>query len=195
MAMRQIHPGTRWPMAGLGLTLVELLVALATLSILTAIALPSFQYVTERNRLAVSANRLQSALSSARITAVTRNMPVTFCAGNAVDGCHGAWDRQEWIIFTDRDHDAVIDEGDELLVADRLLPSERISLAGNGPFKTAVIFNGRGGARTRTGAFAAGRLRVCVRYGLSPNATDLVLIGSGRAEPERHGFHGTCPAP
>lgn len=193
--IRRNHSRARRRTRGAGLTAIELLIALAVVGILSAVVIPSFQYVLARNRLATTANRLQHTLASARITAVTRNLPVTFCAGNAAEGCHGDWSRQEWIVFTDRDHDAAIDPDDELLAVNRLLQPERVSLAGNGPFKKAVVFVSSGAARTRTGAFAAGRLRVCVPSDIRPNATDLVLIGSGRAVLEQHEFDGKCPPP
>lgn len=177
-----------------GITLLELIILLTVVSILASIAVASFNHMTARNRIVTSANHLLSALITARTIAITHNAPVTFCAGNATDGCNGNWKARKWIVFTDHDHDGQIDPDDDLHITGHLPPSSRVKLSGNGPFKKAVVFKPSGEAQTLHGAFAAGRLRVCVATEIESNATDLVLIGSGRTVSEPHDFGGTCPA-
>src|SRR3546814_12176897 len=74
-----------------GLTVLELLITLTVASVLTSIAIPSYQRINAQNRLATSTNQLLMAMVSARQAAVTRNAAVTFCAGNPDDGCDGDW--------------------------------------------------------------------------------------------------------
>lgn len=177
-----------------GMTLPELLSALAIASIVSTFSVMAFDRVAARSRLATSANRLLGAMISARLTAISRNVSVTFCAGNTRSGCHGDWNAGEWIAFVDRNHDGLVDSGEQVWLVDRLATAEVLELSGNGPFRRAVVFKPSGEAQTVTGAFAAGRLRVCTTRPINPNATDLVLIGSGRAESEPHDFGGSCPS-
>src|SRR3546814_4324913 len=130
------------------------------------------------------------AMVSARQAAVTRNDAVTFCAGNPDDGCDGDWSAHQWIVFVDSDRDGGIDADDELKLFERFSASTVIDVSGNGPFRKWIVYMPSGMARWPSGAFAAGRLRVCTEDVLTPNATDLVLIGSGRVVTEQHDFDG-----
>jgi len=176
-----------------GWSLIELVIALAVMLIAVSVALPSFDRLLADNRLATATNRLLAALASARLTAISSNQAVTFCAGNATEGCHGQWDRQEWIVFIDQNRDGLIGAGDSIRIADRLEKQPDIKLSANGPFRKAVVFRSAGSAETLSGAFAAGRVRVCAAKPIRQNANDLVLIGSGRAVREVHDFSGSCP--
>lgn len=176
-----------------GLTLIELMVALLVAALILTQAIPAFDRMLARNQLSTGANRLLAALVTGRLTAVSRNTFVTFCAGNATAGCHEDWSLQEWIVFVDADHDGQLDAGEVLLVVERL-GSGAIEITGNGPFSTAVVFEPSGAARTASGALAMGRLRVCTEKLVDPNATDLVLIASGRVEAEPYDDpEGECP--
>lgn len=62
-----------------GLTLIELIVAIAVLAIISTIGVPSFQQFTARNEVAAEVMRLTSALSQTRSAAITRRTTVTLC--------------------------------------------------------------------------------------------------------------------
>jgi type IV fimbrial biogenesis protein FimT len=98
------------------------------------------------------------------------------------------------IVFVDADRDGTLDPEDELKLSERFSASTVIEVSGNGPFRKSIVFRPTGLAQWPGGAFAAGRLRVCTEHALTTNATDLVLIGSGRVVTEQHDFDGTCPA-
>ena len=85
-----------------GLTLFELLIGLAVLSILLTVGVPSFQSTVDNNRLAAQTNALVTALNLARSEAVKRGAPVSICASTDQATCSGAtaW-TQGWIAFTD----------------------------------------------------------------------------------------------
>lgn len=178
-----------------GVTLLELLVSLAVLSITAALAVPTFGQWIARNELATTSNRLLSTMMQARHHAIAQNVAVTLCAGNRALGCHRDWALREWLVFLDDDRDGRLDPGETVVMEDRAQSSSAIALSINGPFKRAIVFRPSGLARTVSGAFAAGRIRVCAAVDITPNATDLVLIGSGRAVTERHDFSGACPEP
>ncbi|MBN2886034.1 MAG: GspH/FimT family pseudopilin, partial [Chromatiaceae bacterium] len=67
-----------------GVTLLELMVTLAIVTIVTTIAVPSFQSVIRNNRAATLSNDLLSALNLARSESVTRGKRVTVCKSNDI---------------------------------------------------------------------------------------------------------------
>lgn len=190
-AVSQRTPGANRHCAGL--SLLELLIAISVAAISSAIAIPSFSRLIAHHRLVSTSNEILSAATSARLSAISRNVPVTFCAGRPDAGCHRDWSLGEWMIFEDQDSDGEFDLEDQALLSQGASSGD-LTISANGPFRTAVIFRPSGLARTTSGAFAAGRVRVCVSRLDSDNARDLVLIGSGRIEPERKTFPGDCPS-
>jgi type IV fimbrial biogenesis protein FimT len=83
-----------------GFTLVELMVAISVLSVLTAVAVPSFTNMMNRNRLSSQSNELLSAIQYARMEAIRSSARVTFCGadsadaasdGDCGDGLHAFW--------------------------------------------------------------------------------------------------------
>ncbi|MGM0694653.1 MAG: GspH/FimT family pseudopilin [Pseudomonadota bacterium] len=62
-----------------GLTLIELIVALAVLAIVVTVGIPGFQQLSARNEVAAEVMRLTSALARTRSAAITRRTTVTLC--------------------------------------------------------------------------------------------------------------------
>jgi type IV fimbrial biogenesis protein FimT len=86
-----------------GFTLIELMVSIFVLGILTAIAVPSFVSLMNRNRLASQSNELLAAIQYARIEAIRTNAKVTFCGAatstvSAVSGCTNGT-RSYWVVI------------------------------------------------------------------------------------------------
>lgn len=175
-----------------GFTLTEFLVTVAIAAITISIALPSFRTLMTQNTLTVASNKLRTAALAARSAAISHNRRITFCAGVVETGCHGDWTRQEWLVFEDRDRDGIVDADERVHHAERDPASVALSISYNGPFANKVIFTPTGTAVTTTGAFAAGRIRVCTELGGSGHTTELVLIGSGRLESEHKTLSGGC---
>lgn len=68
-----------------GLSLVELMVAIAVLGVLSALAAPSFFGYIENNRVRVAAENLTAGLNLARSEAIRRNRAVEFVLTAAAD--------------------------------------------------------------------------------------------------------------
>lgn len=105
--MKKRHPNRAqvgFAARGAGFTLLELMITVTVLSILLGIAIPSFQDLMRRNRLATQTNELISSLALARSEAVKRGVRVTVCPANVnQDACSdsGDWAENGMIIFTD----------------------------------------------------------------------------------------------
>ncbi|MDH5395835.1 MAG: GspH/FimT family pseudopilin [Gammaproteobacteria bacterium] len=66
-----------------GLTLIELIVTLAVISVLLAFGVPQFKSTTSNSRLTTSINTLSGDLAFARTEAIKRGATVTVTSGNA----------------------------------------------------------------------------------------------------------------
>lgn len=68
-----------------GFTLMELMVSIAVLGILTAVAVPSFTSMINKNRLVSQSNELLAAIQFARAEAIRTSARVTFCGTDDPD--------------------------------------------------------------------------------------------------------------
>ncbi len=114
-----------------GFTLVELLITVAVLGILTALAVPSFREMMDRNAVTTTANDLLSSILLARSEAVKREQPVIF-SGNA--------GFTTWQVAADTDGDGT---GDVTLLQHNR-ESNHVGIAANN--STTITFNTRGRA-------------------------------------------------
>ena len=104
-----------------GITLVELLVTIAAIAVLASFALPSMTVVIQNNALIAGVNSVIVGFSAARAEALKREFPVTICrtnepnAGTPACATGTGW-ATGWVVFVDEDGDAVLDNGEEVLV-------------------------------------------------------------------------------
>ena len=86
-----------------GFTLIEMLMTMAIAAILLDIAVPSFRYVTNSNRIAGEINGLLGDLQFARAEAIKEGKNVTVCISSDHLNCSpnpAAW-QNGWIVFRD----------------------------------------------------------------------------------------------
>jgi len=100
-----------------GFTLIELMTTVAIVGIIAAFALPSFQDLIAKNRLAAISNNFLTDLMMARSEAIKRGTTVTLCRRNAggsdcdATGTLTDW-QNGWIAFIDSNNDGTIDAGE-----------------------------------------------------------------------------------
>lgn len=177
-----------------GYSLIELMVTIAVAAILLATAIPTFSNLMAQNELAVASNAARGALMVARETAVMRGHPVSLCAGEPSSGCSGDWSGGQWLVFRDANHSGDLDAGETVLQHGRVPgASQAVSIDGNGPLRSALVYMPLGHAERISGAFGAGRLRLCVTRDIASNARELVISASGRVRMQRVDFSGACP--
>ncbi len=137
-----------------GLTLVELLVAIAVFAIVASLAVPGFRDFVQNNRTSTQANELVSALNLARTEAVRRGSVVTVCPANDnADDCANDW-TNGWLVFVDNADPGDTPEVDEVLRIWEPLPSSaNIDGGGNGAPPTELQFRGLGDVEGAGGSF------------------------------------------
>jgi type IV fimbrial biogenesis protein FimT len=96
-----------------GFTLLEAVVVMAIVAILMAVAVPSYRYVTNANRIAAEVNGLLGDMQFARAEALKEGQTVTVCVANTgATGCAGGavstW-QNGWIVFSDLNADHTVE--------------------------------------------------------------------------------------
>lgn len=122
-----------------GLTLPELLIALAVVALLAALATPSFRELRRRAGLSAAVNQMVGALHYARSVAILRSVPTVVCLTADGSQCVEREDipAHGWLVFSDLERSSPVrlDAGDELLRTYRL--SSGLTATGT---RTALTF-------------------------------------------------------
>ena len=171
-----------------GVTLIELLAALAIAALLTVLALPMyFDWIAE-SQMMNYARDLAGSMNEARTEAIKRGTRVNLCKSADLRTCAAAGDwAQGFVVYTDRDRDGQLDVGESALRV--VAPaSSGISVRGNRPIADYVSYTSLGTARMLNGALQMGTLTIC-RSGRK--AVDVVLANSGRARIQKTAI--PCP--
>lgn len=170
-----------------GFTLVELMVTLAVLAVLLGIAVPSFQNITNRNRLTAVTNEMVAAIQLTRMEAVRRNSRVVFCPSTDGATCAG----ENWLrsIVVAADGEVVrelVVEGAGMVIT----PSSNVGTGDQ------ISFGASGFARAgTTAANRAGGLRVCsTLVDGDENARD-VMVNVSRISVSTEASAGCAVAP
>ena len=158
-----------------GFTLLELMVALAVLSLLLALGAPAFGSLLDDQRMNSSAASLLHSVHYARTEAVRRNRHITL---TPVDG---DWNNG-WLIFIDRNHDGLYDPGEVLLQAEYPARSQR--LHANANVATYLRYNAQGESELLNGGFQSGTFSFCPRQA-GREGRRLIINRVGRARVER----------
>jgi type IV fimbrial biogenesis protein FimT len=96
-----------------GFTMIEMLMTIAIAAILTALAVPSFRYITNANRIASELNGLLGDLQLARSQAIKDGRTVTVCQSSDGSSCTNSTSWQDgWIVFSDPTNVGVWDAGE-----------------------------------------------------------------------------------
>lgn len=180
---------TGWP-AQRGFTLMELMLTISILAVLTALAVPSFTALSNRNRLTSQANDLLAEIQFARAEAIRANARVTFCGTASAtaaedDECEVGY-QPFWVVLG-----STAGGGQEQLrvmaVREPLMISTDLE---------RITFSADGLARDpSTSALVTGEITVCMETTRPPQNKRLLNIASGSrmvvTTPDEDGG-GTC---
>lgn len=162
-----------------GYTLIELMVVIIIIGVVSAIALPNFQAMTNGNRLTSGANEVVATLQIARLEAIRRNTRVVVCSSTDGTSCSGANNWGRMIAFVDTDRDGVVDVGEEV-VRDTTVPEPAVVNASGAVTSHRISFRPDGVARAgTTTTILNGLLGVCIVTSKPPlNARNVAVSGS-----------------
>lgn len=156
-----------------GMTLIELIVALAVVSTLLGLALPSFRSIVERQRTASAHNLLLATIQLARTTSIMQRRTTVVCPSQDGVDCSpgGVWEGG-WMAFADINLDGALGSGEtrvtyESAGADKL----RIRTSASRP-KVQFRPDGRSAGNNVT-------IRLCATTGQPLQA--IVINNGGRA--------------
>lgn len=163
-----------------GLGLVEVLVVVAVLGVLTALALPSLTGILDRLRLSAFNNDVLAHLALARHEAIKRGQRVVLCKSSDGASCArlGHW-QQGWLVFVDRNNNAQLDPGEEVLRQQAALPAGWV-VKGNTPVSRYVSYHPIGLSLMVSGAFQAGTFTVCKTSVQAGEGRQVVISSNGR---------------
>jgi type IV fimbrial biogenesis protein FimT len=101
-----------------GVTLIELTMTMAIVAVLMAVAIPSFQYVTNSNRISSEANALLGDMQFARGEAIKQGLTVIVCTSSDQKTCSGStsW-KSGWIVYVDINNNGTLDSGEPVVRA------------------------------------------------------------------------------
>jgi type IV fimbrial biogenesis protein FimT len=142
--------GMKFKRCASGYTLMETLIVMAIVAILGMVAVPSFKYVTDSNRLSGELNGLLGDMQYARSEAGKEGQPITVCASTSpYSQCAGSatWNTG-WIVFADINSNQKVDGLDNILRTQAAFSSTDTLTADN-TFQ-AITFNREGFANTGT---------------------------------------------
>lgn len=161
-----------------GLTLVELLVAMAALAILIAFAAPNFRPIYERWHVRHTINGLRDTLHLARSEAIRRNGQVTVQKHASDASCTSPSSNQEWdcgwFVCHDANDNGVCDAGEPILHSLRANARSKVVRTGGA---ASIRFNRWGmvaGAWPSFGVYPSGKT------GSDPAAQRLCMSSGGR---------------
>jgi type IV fimbrial biogenesis protein FimT len=160
-----------------GLTLLELLVALAIAGLTLAWTVSSGADWLAHYRHRSAAQALAEALALARSEAIKRGHRVTVCPSSGGLTCSTApgWETG-YLTFDDLEDDVTADS-DDAVVRRASAAGHDITIRGNGPVAQYVSYTSLGLARRSNGALQMGTFTVC-RPGAP--AIEVVLANGGR---------------
>ena len=165
-----------------GLSIVELLVALAIFSLVLGFGVPSYGQWIAARELANHAEHLAAMLMQARTEAVKRQVRVNVCKSGDGRQCSasGTWSAG-WIMFADDNRDGSI-EAAENVIRHEPAPGNGITVSANRPLDAYVSYTNFGYARMLNGALQMGTFVVCKP---GQKAIHVVLANSGRVRIDR----------
>lgn len=122
------------------------MVTVAVATILLAVAVPSFQDVMRRNRLAAATNDFLSSVYYTRSEAIKEDKRAIMCASSDGSSCGGSWN-DGWIVVVDSNQNNSVDSADKLVLV-REAPSSGVSIAGSDNVADSIAYMPTGRLRT-----------------------------------------------
>lgn len=154
-----------------GLTLLEMLIAIAIVIIVLTVVAPNVQTVVAKNRTISEINELSSVIQFARFTAIDQNATAVVCPSPDFENCSTNWNQAK-IVFIDNNGNNKRDSSEPLLMT-----STEITSGNNvtGP-NTSIVFADTGAVNTAT------HIKICPKNKDNTIAKGLSINAQGRVK-------------
>jgi type IV fimbrial biogenesis protein FimT len=168
-----------------GVTLIELMVTVAIAAILISIAVPSFESIVRRNRIAAATNLLVQSLHLARSEAVRRGRDVVACPSESVNDAAPKCDSSAvwtdgWVIYSDENSDGNYNTGD-ILIRVGQINNQSLTIA-PGQFISGIKFLATGAAKKTDGSSVNNNtFRLCIPK-VNPREIIMNMVGRIRLD-------------
>ncbi|QBG35339.1 GspH/FimT family pseudopilin [Litorilituus sediminis] len=160
--------------SSIGMTLIELLVSVAIISVLSFIAIPNLQPFIVKLRVDNEISNLHRALLKARNHAINSGNIVTLCPLNANNECTTLW-QNELSVFADLNNNLILDEadGERILISKAAIKTSDKLVYGR--YRTRVSYHPDG----HLSGLSNGTFRYCPK-GFEQFSRAIVIARSGR---------------
>lgn len=157
-----------------GLTLIELVVAVAIFAVLASLAAPNLKSFMRSNRLTSATNDLASSLNIVRSEAVKRSTSIKLCISDATQSdCNTGSSNWEdgWIAFVDTNDSDTVNSGETVLRVNAALGGG--TTVRSEQFPSTITFNSDGSAE------AIGSFRICDEEANAERARGINISNTG----------------
>lgn len=152
-----------------GMTLLEMLIALAVVAIVLTVVSPNVQKIIAKNRTTSEINELSGIIQFARYTAIDQSSTAIVCPSANFATCSTDWNQAK-IVFIDNNGNNTRDSSEPLLMS-----STAISSGNNMQGPNAVVAFLDSGA-----ASASASIKICPRSGDQSLARSININAQGR---------------
>jgi len=156
-----------------GITLIELIIVLAIISISITLAAPSMNSFMVRNRVTSRVNTLALAIRMARESAIMKNNIVTLCRSADQLQCGGKW-HNGMILFVDTNKDHKFNGSDILITGFEKFPEDDVIFWRSFQNRQYLQMSPLGTTRYQNGTFT-----YCPKEGLE-YARGIIINAAGR---------------
>lgn len=152
-----------------GLTIVEMMIGLAIVSILISVVAPNLQSILQSNRVAAEINTLSSAAQLARFRAIDDETSVVLCPTTDFKACVSSWSQAK-MVFVDDNGNGAKEDAEVLVLATDAMSANVKVLGVSG----SLVFADDGSIAP------SADIVICPQSGTVENASALFISGYGR---------------
>ncbi|MFT4652382.1 MAG: type IV fimbrial biogenesis protein FimT [Patiriisocius sp.] len=157
------------PVTEKGMTLLEMLIALAVVAIVLTVVAPSVQTILAKNRTTSEINELSAVIQFARFTAIDQTSTAVLCPSANYSTCSTNWNNPK-IVFIDANNNNTRDTSEPLLMSTTAIASSNTM---TGP-TTAISFLDSGAANASTS------IKICPNTNENKLARSININAQGR---------------
>ena len=172
-----------------GFTLIELMIAVGLTGLLLSMAVPALDLFVSNARQTGAINDFVSSIHQARSTAVTTNARATICPSSGGTNCEAVGWNNGWIIFSDRDSDRTVDNGETIIASSGGTDGLTIQ---SGQFPTFLTYRPNGRVMNASLNGSSGAFTVCDKRGAN-YAKVMIIELSGRPRLSKTLADGSVP--